>query len=424
MGIALGNVSVPNSEWRAFGLATTTSETDKQKAIDAFRVFCGFGPLTTNRIATNLTTEMQSPFNPAAKLSVLSSWQANDPIVHYHVTDLRMMDASTNHQYLKPSQPATNVAPSSLGRLNDTYSPWGGRPNSSYEAPNAYDLALKDPGVTSPDEWQFPTNKLANIGMLGRVHRGTPWQTVYFKSEAAPIGGPRGWTNQSADMVLHVSGQVFSRTHATNDWKLADMFTTAIDERTSRGLMSVNQTNMESWSALLSGVTVLSNSVRVPIMGQPRQYENLFIEPWGSRPFDQSHFALIWSNIYWLQRFPTNFPPRPLKSVGDILQVPQLTVQSPFLNQTGDQVKWGLDDFAYERIPQQILSLLRLGQSRFVIYAYGQALKPAVINPANGRVLNYQVTAEYATRTVVRAEGDPRSRVRLVVESFNVLPPD
>ena len=117
-------------------------------------------------------------------------------------------------------------------------------------------------------------------------------------------------------------------------------------------------------------------------MGQPRQYENLFIEPWGSRFFDQSHFAMIWSNIYWLQRFPTNFPPRPLKSVGDILQVPQLTVQSPFLNQTGDQVKWGLDDFAYERIPQQILSLLRIGQSRFVVYAYGQALKPAAITPA------------------------------------------
>jgi hypothetical protein len=421
MSISLGNAAVANAEWRAYGLTQTRTENDKQKAIDAFRVFCGFGALTTNQIGTNNTTEMQSPFNPAAKLSVLSTWQANDPIVHYHVSDLKVAGSFTNHQYLKPLQAASNTAPSSLGRLNDVYSPWGGRPTSSYEEPTAHDISIKDPGVNSPDDWRFPTNKLASIGLLGRIHRGTPWQTVYFKSTAAPN---RTWTNLSPDMVLHASGQLFSRTHPTNDWKLADMFTTSIDERTSRGLMSVNQTNMESWSALLSGVTVISNSIRAPLLGQQKQYVTNFVEPWGGRPFEQSPFAMIWSNIFWLQRFPDTEPIRPLRSVGDILQVPQLTVASPFLNQAGDQVKWGLDDFAYERIPQQILSLLRVGNSRFVIYAYGQALRPADIDPSNGRVRNYQVTAEYATRTVVRAEGDPRARVRLVVESFNVLPPD
>jgi hypothetical protein len=85
---------------------------------------------------------------------------------------------------------------------------------------------------------------------------------------------------------------------------------------------------------------------------------------------------------------------------------------------------FGLDDFAYEQIPQQILSLLRIGDSRFVIYAYGQALKPQHIDPSTGVADNYQVTAEFATRTVVRLEGDPRGRVRTVVESFNILPPD
>ena len=80
--------------------------------------------------------------------------------------------------------------------------------------------------------------------------------------------------------------------------------------------------------------------------------------------------------------------------------------------------------FYYEQIPQQILSLLRVGQSRFVVYAYGQALKPESIDPASGAVRNYQVTAEFATRTVLRVEGDPRRRVRVVVESFNILPPD
>jgi hypothetical protein len=426
--ISLGIIPTANSEWRSFAQTQTVGENDKDAAIDAFRVFCGLTQLTTNQVGTNLTLAMETPFNPAAKLSVLSTWQANDPLVHYHVQDLRM-DASTNRQYLKPTQSGTNVSPASLGRLNDRYSPWGGKFNSSAELPDTYDRKLKDPGVYSPDDWEFPTNKLASIGLLGRIHRGTPWQTIYFKAEAAPIGGTAGWTNQSVDIAIFPNGREFSRTHPSNDWRLADMFTTAIDERTSRGLMSINQTNLESWSALLSGVAVLSNNLSTAVIADPRSYESRFIEPWGGLPFVQSQFALIWSNIYWFQRtngWTAAHPsPVPLSSIGDILQVPELTTASPFLNLNDpEQVKWGIDDYAYERIPQQILSLLRIGQSRFVIYSYGQALKPARIDPGTGNVVNYQVTAEYATRSVVRVEGDPHGRVRTVVESFNILPPD
>src|SRR5205085_2340608 len=134
MDISLGNdPSVPNSEWRTFGLSATTTENDKIRAIDAFRVFCGFGPLSTNQVATNLSLAMQAPFSPAARLLVLSTWQANDPLVHYHRSDLRLAGALTNHQYLKPAQTPSNTPPSSVGRLNDNYSPWGGRPNSSFE---------------------------------------------------------------------------------------------------------------------------------------------------------------------------------------------------------------------------------------------------------------------------------------------------
>ena len=199
------------------------------------------------------------------------------------------------------------------------------------------------------------------------------------------------------------------------------MFSTAIDERTSRGLVSINQTNLETWSALFSGVVVLSNSMDSPIIAEPRQYAEMFIEPWGKRPFAQSPMAQFWSNIHWFQ---TNYA-RPMESVGDLLQLPILTVDSPFLNlRGGEQDKWGVDDYAYEQIPAQVLSLLRVGESRFVIYAYGQALKPTDIDPSTGQVRNYQITAEHATRTVVRIEGHPRTRVRAVVESFNILPPD
>ena len=42
--------------------------------------------------------------------------------------------------------------------------------------------------VTRSDDWDFPTNKFPNIGWLGRVHRGTPWQTIDMKSPVANYG--------------------------------------------------------------------------------------------------------------------------------------------------------------------------------------------------------------------------------------------
>jgi hypothetical protein len=103
------------------------------------------------------------------------------------------------------------------------------------------------------------------------------------------------------------------------------------------------------------------------------------------------------------------------------------------------------NDEVYERIPQQIMSLLTLNQSpRFVIYSFGQTLHPAGDHALvtggtfNGLCTNYQITAESATRAVVRVEGtsDPQyvnGKVdslgrsyppHLVVEQFNILGPD
>ena len=78
-----------------------------------------------------------------------------------------------------------------------------------------------------------------------------------------------------------------------------------------------------------------------------------------------------------------------------------------------------------------------------MIYAYGQALKPAdrslvTSGPYFGLCTNYQITAEVATRAVIRIEGspdpsrnditepDPKKRYppRVIVEKFNVMGPD
>ena len=52
---------------------------------------------------------------------------------------------------------------------------------AAYDA-KLINLAFKDPLVTNSDNWDFPADKLPTVGWLGRVHRGTPWQTVYLKA--------------------------------------------------------------------------------------------------------------------------------------------------------------------------------------------------------------------------------------------------
>ncbi len=413
--ISLGDISaiLPDNEWSDFSVTVG----DKQLAMEKFKAWCGLS--STANLGSNYTTPMQAPFNPAAKIAVTHSWQANDPLVHYHPEDLRVGLFPTNTHRYKPKAPVTTYDPGTIGQRNTPYSPWGGdiqnRDEEAYNG-NLYNPWLRDPGAYSSDDWSFPSGPLATVGLLGRVHRGTPWQTIYFKSS---VTNPATWALERPTFL----------THPSNDWKLPDMFTTSLDERTSRGLMSINQTNMESWSATLSGVLVLSNNVAEPIRPEkdiirPLNYTERFIAPWGGTDPRTNGFAQIWQAIHRFQT-DTNLG-RPLRSVGEFLQsVPELTTKSPFLDlSTDEHLKHGVDDFAYEQIPQQILSLLRVGQSRFVVYAYGQALKPESIDPASGAVRNYQVTAEFATRTVLRVEGDPRRRVRVVVESFNILPPD
>jgi hypothetical protein len=125
------------------------------------------------------------------------------------------------------------------------------------------------------------------------------------------------------------------------------------------------------------------------------------------------------------------FPNRNFQTLGDILAVPELTVASPFLNTNVPPTdpNYVLNDAVYERIPQQILGLLKCDHTpRFVVYSFGQALKPAdrslVTSGQFARLCtNYQVMAEAATRAVLRVDGAPNNP-HIVIESFNVLPPD
>jgi hypothetical protein len=233
------------------------------------------------------------------------------------------------------------------------------------------------------------------------------------------------------------AGQVIARTmHPTTDYRLFDLFTVAQHPNALRGALAVNQPELASWSAVLSGVTVLSNMTPTGVLGisnVPPQFEDLFIEP--SSPQLQQI-------VDGINRTRARRSSQVFDHTGDILGVPELTVNSPFLDRSTDlQQNYGLSDVAYERIPQQVLSLLKLDEPRFVVYAYGQSLKPApnsILTSGPNQFLNlctnYQVTGEVVYRAVLKAEGDPVGnpratppqppRVRIAVESFNIVPPE
>ena len=103
-----------------------------------------------------------------------------------------------------------------------------------------------------------------------------------------------------------------------------------------------------------------------------------------------------------------------------------------------------ISDEQYEWLPQQMLGLLRASSTpRYVVYAYGQTLKPAPggtvlsssalpsgYNPF-GLITNYQVVAESATRSVISIQPvvtnsvtGPVTNYVPRVESYNVLPPE
>jgi hypothetical protein len=448
---------------------------DKCAARNFFRVnLTGLSPKTDATCAPkqptiNYTNHFFAPYSPYRNIYYTISWQANDPLVHYTLGDLRNLVRTNSVERDAVTQsPLANI-----GKINNRYEPWTDEGTGSSTSDTMFDLTVKDPGVTRSDDWLFPTNKLPNVGWLGRVHRGTPWQTVYLK---APIQNPGKWKTWSGNPYLVQNvGQLRPDVLAYNStiddsiltqpWRdryLLDVFTTAFNENSARGRMSINQTNLASWSAILSGVLAITNIAPDSDLGLSPplpQYAPSVIEP--ALIYNSAQPPALVKIVQGIMRTraDTNlFPQGVFTHLGDILSVPELTiggtfigtypkgywyVGSPFLNlgttngiNPGNQTPRlrlpvqqlrGLNDEAIERIPQQILGLLRLDPApRYVIYSFGQTLKPAdhslvTAGPYFGLCTNYQVVAESAIRTVVRIEGSPTNS-HAVIESFNPLP--
>lgn len=324
-------------DWRAFSATGVQSENDKAQAISTFREFLKLpGNPGQPPPQPNANLAMLAPFNPAAKLVVASTWQANDPLVHHHINDVQS-DSPTNY-YFRLNQPATNIAPATLGRLNSRYSPWLGQPYTS-TYPEFSDRALKDAGVYSSDQWNFPSNQTSFAAhWLGRVHRGTPWQTIYLQADSAPV---TEWIQSGGD----------PRAHPTNDWRMSALLASLFNTNDVRTLRSVNTTNFDAWAVTLNGLTVLSNNSANPQLGGTPTFEHILVT--SSAP----QVALVVDDINRIRAAQRG---QYFADVAAFLSVPELSSAAPWLHlSTGEQTLFGLTDEAYEALPSQLLSLVR-----------------------------------------------------------------
>lgn len=432
----------------------------RSNAINKYEAFHS-GLIQTNRV--------QAPFTADTDLFQNYRWQANDPLLHHVPSQMPVRVQSIEFRYGSENNRPTNFLQTlTMVAVTNLWDP--GTPNEQSHFPWKYrsqsvgdirvDPYIQDPLVRGPDDWEFPTNRLPNLGAIGAIHRGTPWQTVFLKS-ASPLPGP----DVQARWLAHVPHEAYKQTlvgdpskqiytnvffsFPTNDWSLIDMFTVGASDTAGAGMIGVNQGGLAAWSAVLSGVAVLTNYLderetearysqvppRTPsALGFAAIQPALAVDP--ANPTNNPLLRIV--NGINLMR--SQLPKGLFGSVGDILSVPELTMASPFLRQdSAPLVQTGISDQAYEQIPRQVLSLIRTDEPRFVVYCYGQALQPAanslLKDPTIGEhyfnlCTNYQVTAETATKAVVRFEdvGDKSksSRVvlRPVVESVEQLPPD
>jgi len=288
-----------------------------------------------------------APFQPFRNIYIVTEWEANDPLVHYMISDLKNVQR-TNSYYL--DIPDTKLA-NLLGHINRRYEPWGGNPKLGAVNVPAYDLTLKDPvlrGYGRSDDWDFPTNNSPNLGWLGRVHRGTPWQTLYLKAPGTSLSNWMTWTGNTQLLTNWngTEGLTYDAffTQPTNDWRLAGLLVSLLTTNAPRTLPSVNQPSAAAWCGLLDGMTVLTNTA-------PDQLTQVIMSS------NSPQAATIAAALNAMR---SSQPGQRFNNPSDILAAPELSTASPWLDLSSpSQLDWGLTDEAFEAIPCQLLPLLR-----------------------------------------------------------------
>jgi hypothetical protein len=279
-------------------------------------------------------------------VTVPMSWQANDPLVHYLTRDMQFDQGSDQVLRIKPAGYTNFPVIKNIGVKNMRYKPWAVDPSAIYGDPDAFNLTIKDPLVRSSDDWQFPTNVCPALGQLGHIHRGTPWQSIYLKSPDADLLTWVNWTgNRDMSDAQH--------TLPIRDWSLADLIAPLINTNHPNQLLSVNNPNTDAWLGMLHGLSVLTNSSSDGqlLLNSLPQFDPLVVS--SNSPQAGNVVASVFATR-------ASQPDGVFRELGDLLGSPALSAASPWLNQSSSiQIQRGISDEAYERIPAQLLSLVR-----------------------------------------------------------------
>lgn len=313
-------------------------------------------------VVSNLMSSVVAPYSPRRRVVTYTVLEANDPLVHYLASDLSPSYPLNLPAHVDPDGVMLTLSNLNLGQLNKNYQPWGGNPLWGYVIdPNRYNLALKDPGIKKSDRWNFPTNAQPGGDWLGQVNRGTPWQTLYLKAanildQTQVAGGATNYigTNTWMKWTGDTNAADAVAMAPVRDRHLVGLLAYLLNTNDLPPLFSVNNPNPDSWQMLLDGMTALTNNltdtqIRLGLI--PPQFDTLIITS------NSPQASAIASAI---QNARASQPNQYFREVGDILAIPQLSEQSPYLNWTSSiQQTNGITDEAYEKIPGQLLPLLR-----------------------------------------------------------------
>jgi hypothetical protein len=183
------------------------------------------------------------------------------------------------------------------------------------------------------------------------VHRGTPWQTVYLKATDVLNGNNNVGINTWSAWTGNYNISDAALMAPINDRRLAGLLMSLLNTKDATQLFSVNDSKVADWLNVLNGLTVYSNSAAHPSSFVIPQFDT-YVMASNSLP------TLVVANGIFQIR--ASQPNQNIYFVGDILAVPELTENSPWLNiGNTNQIQYDITDAEYEAIPDQLLPLLR-----------------------------------------------------------------
>jgi hypothetical protein len=197
--VSMGVLSVPDYVWRNYS-AGLYLISDRHLAIDAFRRFMqglppSFFPGRNNPVSPNVLVA-EAPFTPARRLELKRTYEVNDPLVHFTVADISSPPGTRDIVVLPGGVGMAPMARlTGISRMNRRYTPW-----LYSEDFYSSDEAHRDPLITHPDAWQFSNGTTLSHDWFDRIHRGTPWQTIYYGGGQAQISPV--WSDYSHPLML------------------------------------------------------------------------------------------------------------------------------------------------------------------------------------------------------------------------------